>query len=82
MKSAKRKRVERCEYCSEPLRPARVRVYRRRGAHHVLFENVPALVCRSCGHRFFNAHAVEAMEHALDQPSAKRRTVRLTVISA
>ena len=82
MKSSKRKVEERCEYCGEPLKPARVRVYRRRGARLILFENVPALVCRSCGHRVFEAVAVEAMEHALHQPTAKRRTVRLTVVSS
>jgi YgiT-type zinc finger domain-containing protein len=82
MKSSKRKFVDRCEYCGEPLKAARARVYRRRGARHILFENVPALVCRSCGHRIFEAAAVEAMEHALDRPAAKRRTVRLTVVSA
>jgi YgiT-type zinc finger domain-containing protein len=82
MKSIKHKPVDRCEYCGEPLKAARVRVYRRRGVQYVLFENVPALVCRSCGHRLLEAAAVEAIEHALARPAARRRTVRLTVISA
>lgn len=71
-----------CECCGAALKPARVRVYRRRGARHILFENVPVLVCRSYEHRIFEAAAAEAMEHALDRPVAKRRTVRLTVVSA
>jgi YgiT-type zinc finger domain-containing protein len=75
------KRADRCEYCGEPLKRARVRVYRRRGPRHVLFENVPALVCRLCGHRAFEAAAVDAMEHALDAPASKRPSVRLTVTS-
>jgi YgiT-type zinc finger domain-containing protein len=82
MRPSKRKVADRCEYCGEPLKPARVRVYRRRGPHHVLFENVPALACHSCGHRLFAAAAVEAMEHALDRPAAKTRTIRLMVVSA
>ena len=76
------KSTERCEYCDEPLVRARVRVYRRRGKSHVLFERVPAQVCRACGHRVFEARAVEAMEHALNHPTSKKRTVRLTVIPA
>jgi YgiT-type zinc finger domain-containing protein len=82
MRSSNGKVADRCEYCGEPLKPARVRVYRRRGARHILFENVPTLVCRSCGHRIFEAAAVEAMEHALDRPAAKTRAVRLMVVSA
>lgn len=81
MRSNKRKPAERCEYCGESLRRGRVRVYRRRGSRHVLFERVPALICRSCGHRIFESDAVEAMEHALDRPRAGKRTARLTIVS-
>jgi len=82
MKSGRAKPEKSCEHCGEPLRAARVSVYRRRGRQHVLFERVAALVCRACGHRVFEAAAVEAMEHVLTQPGARGRTARLLVVSA
>jgi len=74
--------LDRCEHCDERLRPARVRVYRYRRKHHVLFEKVPALVCNACGHRVFEAAAVEAMEHALKNPSRGKRRQSLVVLTA
>jgi len=58
-----------------------VQVYRRRGKKHILFENVAAMVCRVCGQRVFEPSAVEKMEHALRQPSVKKRKVELSVVS-
>ncbi len=81
MKSSKNKPGERCEHCREPLDRVLVQVYRRRGKRHVLFQRVPALVCRACGRRIFEAVAVEAMEHALNQPPVRERKKELTIIS-
>jgi len=81
MKSNRPKPGERCEHCGETLSRRRVRVYRRRGKRHVLFQNVPALVCRACGQRVFEATAIEAMEHQLNGPSARKRKAELTIIS-
>jgi YgiT-type zinc finger domain-containing protein len=80
MKSAKAKADGFCEYCRGRLVRARVTVYRRRRKLHVLFERVPALVCRSCGHRVFEASAVEAMEQTLDGPTPGKRTVDLFIV--
>ncbi len=82
MKSNNRHVELRCEYCGERLKSARVHVYRRRAGRHVLFERVPALVCRSCGHRVFEPAAVEAMENALNEPARGRATVRLVLLPA
>ena len=82
MKSNRTKPGERCEYCGEPLDRARVSFYRRRRKLHILFQRIPALVCRSCGHRLFEASAIEAMEHELNQPRPQKRTAELVIVSA
>lgn len=82
MRSVRRKTGELCEYCGEGLRRQRVRVYRYRRKRHVLFQQVPALVCPACGHRLFEAAAVEAMEHRLNSPAAGKRRAELVIMSA
>ncbi len=82
MRSTRKKTGELCEYCAEGLRRERVRVYRYRRRCHVLFERVPALVCPACGHRVFEATAVEAMEHHLDSPTTGKRRAELVIVSA
>ena len=73
---------EQCEYCAEMLRRTRVRVYRYRRKRHVLFQRVPALVCPGCGHRVFEAAAVEAMEYQLNRPTLGKRRAELVILSA
>ena len=58
----------------------RVSVYRRCGKRHVLFKDVPALVCRACGQRIFEAEAAEGMEHALRHAPGRTRKAELTII--
>lgn len=79
MKS-RRKPAETCEYCGEPLQRSRTDVYRRRGKKHFVFENVPALVCRACGHRLFEATAVEDMEEQLDRLTRRPRRTELLIV--
>jgi YgiT-type zinc finger domain-containing protein len=74
--------ADRCEYCGERLFRERSDVYRRRGNRHVLFKDVPALVCRACGHREFAADAVERMEQRLNEVHAHGRKATLLVVSA
>jgi len=82
MKSNRSKPGQRCEHCGEALTRRRVRVYRRRGNRHILFQNITALVCRTCGQRIFEAPAIEMMEHGLNQPGARKRKAELTIVSA
>lgn len=81
MRPMKGKPAERCEHCREPITRARVDVYRRRGKRHILFRNVPALVCTTCGLRIFERDAVEHMEHGLKYPPKRSRKTELTIIS-
>jgi YgiT-type zinc finger domain-containing protein len=81
MKS-RRKSIESCEYCGGRLQGKRVNVYRHWGRRHILFEGVRARVCRHCGHRVFDAPAVEAMEEHLQHPASGARPARLLIIPA
>ena len=82
MTSSKKTSFESCEYCGEKLRRSLVRVYRYRRKRHVLFQRVAALVCPGCGHRVFEAPAVETMEHLLNCPSPAKRRAELIILSA
>lgn len=82
MKLTKKNTFRHCEYCGEKLERSRVRVYRYRRKRHVLFERVPALVCAGCGHRVFEAAAVEAMEHQLNSPTPAKRRAELMIVTA
>ena len=82
MGSSRKNTSERCEYCGEELQHSCVRVYRYRRKRHVLFQRVPALVCFGCGHRIFEAAAVEAMEHRLNSPAPGKRRAELVIVSA
>lgn len=59
-----------CEYCDSNagLEDRLVSVYRHRGGQHFIFENVPAQVCRNCGHRYFGLDVAEQMETAMNSP--------------
>ena len=80
MRSSKRQSERRCEACGGLATPTKVSVYRRRRGRHVLFRSVPALVCRECGQRIFEADAVELMEHKLNQPIRASRTAELLLL--
>ena len=82
MKSTEKHIAECCECCGEGLRVSRVRVYRYRRKRHLLFQRVPALVCPCCGHRVFEAAAVEAMEHHLNSPTSTKRRAELLIVSS
>ncbi|NOG51238.1 MAG: YgiT-type zinc finger protein [Chloroflexi bacterium] len=51
-----------CEYCdtNESQVLKRVTVTRQRHGQWYIFEDVPALVCPHCGHRYFDAEVLGA----------------------
>ncbi len=71
-----------CEARGEPLVRTGVSVYRHRGRLHVLFKSMPALVCRACSQRVFEADAVETMEYALSHPARLKRRTDLHIVQA
>ncbi len=53
-----------CEFCDteQPQQKKLVTVTRQRQGQWFIFEDVPAWVCPNCGHRYFDANVLEAME--------------------
>lgn len=56
-----------CEFCDtdQPQEPKQVTMTRQRGGQWFIFEDVPALVCPHCGHRYFEADVLAAMEERM-----------------
>jgi len=70
-----------CDSCGGKLVARQVDLYRRRGALRILFERVPAFVCRECGARVFDAPVVEAMERILSHPPKRMKSRSIAVVS-
>lgn len=72
-----------CEYCddSSHLEERLVTVYRHRRGQHFIFEQVPARVCRECGHRYFAMDVIEEMDRLMDAPETQERVQPVPVIS-
>lgn len=56
-----------CEFCDteQSQQKKRVTVARQRNGQWFIFENVQAWVCPNCGHRYFAANVLEAMEERM-----------------
>ncbi|MBZ0278328.1 MAG: type II toxin-antitoxin system MqsA family antitoxin [Anaerolineae bacterium] len=72
-----------CEFCdtSQPQQKKLVTVTRQRGGQWFIFENVSAWVCPNCGHRYFDADVLEAMESRMKSTPANARPVTALAIS-
>lgn len=72
-----------CEYCDSlaGLEERRVTLYRHRDGQHFIFEDVPALVCRNCGHRYYSMETVEAMDRYMTDPETLQKTLPVPVVS-
>lgn len=53
-----------CEFCDtdQPQEQKRITVARQRSGQWFIFEDVSAWVCPHCGHRYFDADVLLAME--------------------
>jgi YgiT-type zinc finger domain-containing protein len=72
-----------CEFCDtgQPQEKKLVTVTRQRQGQWYIFENVPAWVCPNCGHRYFGAEALEAMEEGMKVRPEDARQVQAWAIS-
>jgi YgiT-type zinc finger domain-containing protein len=68
-----------CSLCGGQLEQKQVRVVRERHEQPVLFENVPAKVCKKCGHRWFGLPVVREMEKKLSNATAPVSTLCIPV---
>lgn len=72
-----------CEFCDtdQPQEHKRVTVTRNRHGRWFIFEDVPAHVCPNCGHRYFDADVVEAMEQRMTTTPDDARPVEAWAMS-
>ena len=72
-----------CEFCDteQALVQKMVTVTRQRGGQWFIFENVLAWVCPNCGHRYFDADVLEAMEASMKSTPKNARPVTAWAIS-
>jgi YgiT-type zinc finger domain-containing protein len=72
-----------CEFCDtkQPQELKLVTVTRQRQVQWFIFDNVPAWVCPNCGHRYFDAETLEAMEERMKARPEDARQVEAWAIS-
>lgn len=72
-----------CEFCDTDQAQVQklVTVSRQRDGQWFIFEDVPAWVCPHCGHRYFDADVLEAMEDRMKSTPADARPVTAWAMS-
>lgn len=72
-----------CEFCDTEQAQVKkmLTVPRQRGGQWFIFENIPAWVCPHCGHRYFDADVLEAMENRMKSTPTDARPVTAWAIS-
>lgn len=77
------KRTYACDFCdtNEPQEKKLVTVTRQRDGQWYIFEEVPASVCPHCGHRYFDADILLAMEERMKTPPVDARPITAWAIS-
>ncbi len=72
-----------CEFCDTEQSQIHkmVTVTRQRGGQWFIFENVPTWVCPNCGHRYFDANVLDAMETRMKSTPTDARPVTAWAIS-
>jgi YgiT-type zinc finger domain-containing protein len=72
-----------CEFCDTQKAQEQklVTLTRQRNGQWFIFENVPAEVCPHCGHRYFDASVLEAMEERMKVKPDDARPVTAWAIS-
>ena len=76
-------RIYPCEFCDtdQPQEKKLVTVARQRQGQWFIFEDVPAWVCPHCGHRYFDAEVLEAMEEHMKSTPTDARPITAWAIS-
>ncbi len=70
-----------CSFCDGELEERLVQYEYRWEGNIFVFEDVPALVCRQCGEKYFDAKVVKAMERAVLAQMEPKRILQVPVFS-
>jgi YgiT-type zinc finger domain-containing protein len=72
-----------CEFCDtdQPQQKKLVTIARQRRGQWFIFEDVPAWICPNCGHRYFDADVLIAMEERMKTTPDDARPITAWAIS-
>ena len=70
-----------CSFCGGQVAEQKVQVDYRFGSELIVFENVPAGVCRQCGERYFTAKVAKTLEHISRDRTFPGKLIRVAVKS-
>ena len=70
-----------CSFCDGELEERFVQHEYRWEGKLIVFEDVPARVCRQCGEKYFDALVVKAMERAVVGQMRPKRVLQVPVFS-
>ncbi|MBN1284305.1 MAG: type II toxin-antitoxin system MqsA family antitoxin [Anaerolineae bacterium] len=72
-----REREYPCEFCDtdQPQERRLVTLTMKRGGRWYIFENVPALVCPNCGHRYYDGPMLLELERMIFEEPEKAHAV-------
>ncbi len=71
---------EECEYCHGIIENRKVELYRHKGNKRILFENVPAGICKSCGARYFSANVLKMLDRLSRKCIGKHRIAQIPLV--
>lgn len=69
-----------CEYCKGTIVEKRVELYRHKGKNRILFENVPAGVCKLCGSRYFSANVLKMLDRLYKKSPGKKEFAHVPLV--
>ena len=72
---------ETCEYCGGPIVGKYVTLHRQADGKYILFEHVPAGVCKECGTRYYAANVLKRIEENIQGHQKADREVLVPVYS-
>lgn len=64
--------MNKCFYCGSGLKKEKVDIARYWGKDLIAINDVPALICRRCGERFFEAKVSKKIDEKIQQVFAKK----------
>lgn len=70
-----------CSFCGGKVMEKKIQVDYRTGDELVVFENVPAGVCRQCGEKYYTAKVVKVLEQMARDKTIAGRIIHVPVKS-
>lgn len=70
-----------CSFCGGKVTEKKIKVDYRTGDELVVFENVPAGVCRQCGEKYYTAKVVKTLEQMARDKTIEGRIIHVPVKS-